>query len=234
MLDASGRGDYETAFEQGCLISPPGTFPPYVATALWTCLDLVEAAVRTGRTEPARQHVSAMRAAGLPAVSDRLDFVTRACGALVAPDEQAAALYQAALGMSATLRWPFDAARVQLLYGARLRRTGSPLVARSPLAAAAATFQRLGAAPWAARAEAELRAAGGGTGPGSDELTAQEYEIATLAASGLTNKQIGERLFLSHRTVSTHLYRVFPKIGVSSRAALTDALARIPRPRDPA
>jgi len=56
------------------------------------------------------------------------------------------------------------------------------------------------------------------------ELTAQERQIAGLAAEGLTNKQIGERLFLSHRTVGTHLYKVFPKLGISSRAALRDAL----------
>jgi DNA-binding CsgD family transcriptional regulator len=61
-------------------------------------------------------------------------------------------------------------------------------------------------------------------------LTAQEREIASLAATGLTNKQIGEKLFLSHRTVGTHLYRVFPKLGISSRAALRDALTALPRP----
>jgi DNA-binding CsgD family transcriptional regulator len=58
-------------------------------------------------------------------------------------------------------------------------------------------------------------------------LTPQEHEIAHLAASGLTNKQIGERLFLSHRTVRFHLHRVFPKPGISSRAALRDALAQV-------
>jgi DNA-binding NarL/FixJ family response regulator len=61
-------------------------------------------------------------------------------------------------------------------------------------------------------------------------LTTQEYEIAELAAAGLTNRQIGEQLFLSHRTVSTHLYRIFPKLGITSRAALRDALATISRP----
>ena len=59
-------------------------------------------------------------------------------------------------------------------------------------------------------------------------LTVQEREVATLAAAGLTNKQIGERLFLSHRTVGAHLYRVFPKLAISSRAALRDTLATLP------
>ena len=59
---------------------------------------------------------------------------------------------------------------------------------------------------------------------GPQSLTEQERAIAELAAAGLTNKQIGERLFLSHRTVATHLYKVFPKLGITSRAALRDAL----------
>jgi DNA-binding NarL/FixJ family response regulator len=91
-----------------------------------------------------------------------------------------------------------------------------------------ATFDRLGARPWVERATAELRASGQ-TKPRAgdnvlDRLTPQELEIATLAASGMTNKQIAERLFLSHRTVGGHLHRAFPKLGVSTRAALRDAL----------
>ena len=101
--------------------------------------------------------------------------------------------------------------------------------ARAHLTAALDTFQRLGAAPWAARAGSELRATGltighrAENGPAS--LTPQQREIATLAAAGLTNKQIGERLYLSPRTVATHLHQVFPKLGVTTRAALRDALA---------
>ena len=63
-------------------------------------------------------------------------------------------------------------------------------------------------------------------GPAS--LTPQQLEIAQLAAEGLTNKEIGERLFLSHRTVGTHLYQLFPKLGITSRAALRDALKDLP------
>ncbi|MGX1884795.1 helix-turn-helix domain-containing protein [Streptomyces sp. NPDC055287] len=82
------------------------------------------------------------------------------------------------------------------------------------------------------RAAHELRATGlskghlGATGPAL--LTPQQREIAQLAAAGLTNRQIGERLFLSPRTVSTHLHQLFPKLGVTSRAALRDALAQAP------
>ncbi|MBZ9641665.1 response regulator transcription factor, partial [Streptomyces sp. PSKA30] len=88
-----------------------------------------------------------------------------------------------------------------------------------------------GAATWAERARAELRASGLATRTTSvhlTELTWQERRIADLAAGGLTNKEIGERMHLSPRTVSSHLYRVFPKLGITSRAALRDALSKIP------
>jgi DNA-binding NarL/FixJ family response regulator len=110
-----------------------------------------------------------------------------------------------------------------------LRRVKATTDARRQLTAALDTFQRLDARPWAARAAAELRASGltiGHLAPaGPASLTPQQREIAELAAAGLTNKQIGERLFLSPRTIGTHLYQIFPKLGVTSRAALRDALA---------
>ncbi|MFD0391908.1 response regulator transcription factor [Streptomyces nogalater] len=97
-------------------------------------------------------------------------------------------------------------------------------------------FQRLGAKPWVTRAAAELRASGlsapASVRPGPVTLTAQELQIATLAATGLTNKQIAERLFLSHRTIGTHLYQIYPKLGISSRAALRDALSRLDRAQE--
>jgi len=100
---------------------------------------------------------------------------------------------------------------------------------RLRLKTALGIFERQGAQPWARRAAGEHRGAGLPApplrSPGADQLTHQELEIATLAASGLTNKQIAERLYLSHRTVSSHLYKLFPKLGVTSRAALRAALA---------
>jgi DNA-binding NarL/FixJ family response regulator len=85
------------------------------------------------------------------------------------------------------------------------------------------------AQPWIPRARNELRATGAHRlSPAAahlDELTAQQREIAELAAAGLTNKEISARLFLSARTVGNHLYQIFPKLGVTSRAALRDALS---------
>jgi DNA-binding NarL/FixJ family response regulator len=89
----------------------------------------------------------------------------------------------------------------------------------------------MAAEPWLARAGNELRADGyrlpQQPSGGAAAVTAQELQIAQLAASGLSNKQIGERLYLSHRTVGAHLYRIFPKLGVTSRAGLRDALSAI-------
>ena len=134
-----------------------------------------------------------------------------------------------------TRPWPFPARTggrssrraSRLAYGERLRRAKAPGEARPHLILAADTFQRLGATPWTARAQSELRATGRIT-PGAagttEPLNPQESEIARLAASGLTNREIGERLFLSPRTIAAHLYRVFPKLGIASRSALRDAL----------
>ncbi|MCY1137256.1 LuxR C-terminal-related transcriptional regulator [Actinoplanes sp. Pm04-4] len=119
--------------------------------------------------------------------------------------------------------WPFDRARLQLTYGSALRRSYKITESRPLLRAAATTFDALGATPWADRARAELRATGETRRrpmDALDALTPQEQQIARLASEGLSNREIGERLFLSPRTVSTHLYRIYPKINVRSRAEL--------------
>ena len=126
---------------------------------------------------------------------------------------------------------PFDLARIQLTYGSHLRRIKRTTDARHQLAAAAQTFRQLGATPWTDRVERELRATGitvATAEAGLASLTPQQRQIALLAAAGHTNKEIAARLFLSPRTVSTHLYQVFPKRGITSRAALRDALADTP------
>lgn len=156
-------------------------------------------------------------------------MIAKASAALVADDTDAIGLFEEALAVPGTDRWLFELARVRLAHGERLRRARYTTEARTHLGAARDAFESLGARPWAARAGNELRATGlsvgpaGATGPAS--LTPQQREIALLAAAGLTNKQIGERLFLSPRTVPTHLHQLFPKLGVASRAALRDALA---------
>ena len=147
---------------------------------------------------------------------------------MVAPDDEAPRLFDEALALPGVAEWPFELARVQLAHGERLRRLRRPRDARTQLHAARDGFDRLGAAAWSQRASTELRATGptratGGPG-GSYSLTPQELEVAQLAAGGLTNREIATRLYVSPRTVSAHLYSVFPKLGVTTRAALRDAL----------
>jgi DNA-binding CsgD family transcriptional regulator len=232
-LSALGRGDFEEAYEHAAAISPAGTLASHVPDSLNVLLDLVEAAVRTGRHAEAAAHVAAMREANVAALCPRLALVVGGSAALAAADDGALRLFEDALAIPGAGRWPFDLARVQLAYGERLRRAQATSQSRPHLAAALETFERLGARPWATRAANELRATGQ-TRPRVDErdrdaLTPQEHEIAMLAAAGLTNKQIGQRLFLSHRTVGGHLHRVFAKLGITSRAALRDALASLPQ-----
>jgi DNA-binding CsgD family transcriptional regulator len=161
-------------------------------------------------------------------LSPRLGMLVAAAEALVADDDEAQNWFSRALAIPGIERWPFDQARVQLLRGERLRRARATSESRPYLKAALATFERLGARPWADRAAAELHATGEPATirprAGLSTLTGQESTIATLAARGLTNKSIAAQLNLSHRTIGAHLSRVFQKVGINSRAALRDAL----------
>ncbi|MEW2290789.1 AAA family ATPase [Streptomyces sp. NPDC047841] len=236
-LVAVGRGDYAEAYHHATAVSPPGVLDANTPVARWVAMDLVEAAVRSGRETEARAHATAMRQAGLPAVSPRLALVTAGSAALAAPAGQRTPLFEEALSISGAERWPFDLARVRLAYGEHLRRALAVEESRTHLDAALDTFRHLGAVPWAARAARELRAAGRTTGwaatdPGAGGLTPQEHRIAQMAASGMTNKQIGEKLLVSHRTVSAHLYRIYPKLGITSRVALGDALTSLRAPSE--
>jgi ATP/maltotriose-dependent transcriptional regulator MalT len=233
-LAALGRGDFEEAYQHASKISPAGTIASHLHGVQDLMMDIVEAAVHTGRNAEAAAHVAAIRESNIAALSSRLALMALGSAAIAAATDGAAVeLFEEALAVPGAERWSFDLARVQLAYGERLRRNLQMTDARVHLGAAIDTFERLGARPWASRARNELRATGQ-TKPRVDgharaPLTAQESEIALLAASGLTNKQIGERLFLSPRTVGGHLHRVFPKLGIATRAALRDALGALPQ-----
>jgi ATP/maltotriose-dependent transcriptional regulator MalT len=232
VLSAIGRGDFENAYRQATAISPAGELASHVPAALWVAFDLVEAAARTGRPDEARAHVAAMTDADTAAISPRLALLQHGAAALTASGAEATRWFDQALGVPGAASWPFDLARVQLAYGEHLRRGRATAEAREQLAAALKTFERLGAAPWAARAAGELRATGQAKPRAReltpDPLTPQERAIASLAAAGLSNKQIAQRLFLSPKTVGNHLFRIFPKLGITSRAALRDVLATMP------
>ncbi|MFB9351728.1 AAA family ATPase [Streptomyces heliomycini] len=195
--------------------------------------DLVEAAVRLGRPADAHEPLARLTAWAHDAAQPWIDAHVQRCRALLAPDADAAELYRAALRLHPDDR-PFERARTALLHGEWLRRTRRRSEARTQLRDAFETFRRLGATPWAERARAELDATGetapgpGAAGGALSVLTAQERKIIRLAARGLSNRDIAAQLFLSPRTVGYHLYKAFPKLGVTARTelaalALTDA-----------
>ncbi|MFE5862277.1 ATP-binding protein [Streptomyces virginiae] len=192
--------------------------------------DLIEAAVRAGRPERATDAARSLGEWATALGRTGLAASARRCQALTGPDGEAEERFVAALalheGGSA-----YDRARTALLYGEWLRRLRRHIDAREQLRAALDGFERLGARPWADRARTELGAAGGETGLTAREdgpisvLSPQEREVVRLAAAGASNREIGAQLFLSPRTVGHHLYRAFPKLGVSSRTELADLLA---------
>ncbi|HTE84706.1 MAG TPA: LuxR C-terminal-related transcriptional regulator [Dehalococcoidia bacterium] len=148
----------------------------------------------------------------------------------LADESEAQDLYE--LALKAEPKWPFDFARLEMSYGSWLRRQRRITDSRPHLRAARDMFDALGVPPWADKARAELRASGERiaepvTTARRQPLSPQELQIAQMAASGLSNREIADRLFLSHRTVGAHLYRVFPKLGIVSRSELARALASI-------
>ncbi len=227
VVAALGRGDFAHAYREVTSAVEPGSTPPAAPEVLWFLLDLAEAGLRSGHVDEAAAHATASLASldrleGSP----RLVLHVRAAAALLATGTSAEELFEEALHTPGAATYPFDLARVHLLYGEHLRRALMPTRAREHLTTARALFADLGATVWLDRTEAELRAVTPSRARARvAELTAQELEIARLAASGLSNKEIAERRFLSPRTVGAHLYRAFPKLGITSRAALRDALA---------
>jgi DNA-binding CsgD family transcriptional regulator len=194
--------------------------------------DIAAAAVRADRRmegqdvlERALSHLGGM-------ASPRLEqLIARARGILAAPDG-AEAHFDKALSDPAGDQWPFERAQLRLDYAEWLRRRRRINDAKPVLTQALGTFRRLAARAWAQRAEAELRACGVAVtdAPGERdalwELTPQQRQIVRLASDGLTNREIGDRLFLSPRTVSSHLYRSYPKLGVAGRHQLHEVVAR--------
>jgi DNA-binding CsgD family transcriptional regulator len=207
---------------QRLLAAAPGAGSPFFA--VYTVPDLVEAAVRAGRPDAATAPLAAFEQlaamAGTPELLAQLDR----CRGLLGPDGRQLDHFEQALGLHDGHGRPFDLARTQLAYGEALRRARRRGEARGHLRAALGTFQRLGTAPWADRAAAELRATGETArrrDPSSlSQLTPQELQIIRLVGEGGTNREIGAQLFLSRRTIDYHLRNVFVKLGVSSRAEL--------------
>jgi DNA-binding CsgD family transcriptional regulator len=200
----------------------------HAAVRCYTVGDLAEAARRSGDPAGVGSFVTEMEAAARQTPAPLLHAGLRYARALLAEGAQAGALFEAAL-RSDLSRWPFLRARVQLSYGEWLHQQRRNADSRAPLRAAREAFDALGTVPWSERARQQLRATGETSRPripeAQDWLTPQELQIVQMAADGLSNREIGQMLYLSHRTVSSHLYRAFPKLGITSRTELRAALS---------
>jgi DNA-binding CsgD family transcriptional regulator len=235
---ALADGNYSQAFTQlRGLFSDDGT-PLHNYASYLGVADLAAAAVRSDRQLEGRDVIERALSHLHGMASPRLgQLIARARGILADPAKPEA-YFDPALSDPAGDQWPFERAQLRLDYAEWLRRRRRINDAKPVLTQALETFQRLRARSWAQRAEAELRASGvavaalQGARDALSELTPQQRQIVRLASDGLTNRQIGDRLFLSPRTVSTHLYRSYPKLGVAGRNQLRDVIARdsVPSP----
>jgi ATP/maltotriose-dependent transcriptional regulator MalT len=228
VLAALATGRHADAYRYADRLFDPADSAYHPVISSWLIADLAEAARHIDRLDDARARVAQVEANAGDRTGTWIALALRHARALLAEPAEAGERFDEALASDLT-RWPFQRARIQLAYGQWLRRQRRVAESRAALRAARDTFDALGCAPWGEHARRELRASGERSRrrvpEARDQLTAQELQIAQLAAEGLSNREIGQRLFLSHRTISTHLYRVFPKLGITSRGQLSAALA---------
>jgi DNA-binding CsgD family transcriptional regulator len=222
---AAGRPD--EAFDELAQLLPAGSpRPPH---ARFTAIALLaEAAVRADRRDEALAVVESLVQVSVTTPAPALRINLLHARTVLAPEDEVGTAF-AHLPHAELQRWPWNRARLDLALGGWLRRHRRSGESRAPLRAAAAAFDHMGAVYWADQARTELRASGEQptetlTKP-NVHLSAQELQIARMAAKGLTNRQIGAHLYLSPRTVGSHLYRIFPKLGITSRGQLTARLA---------
>jgi DNA-binding CsgD family transcriptional regulator len=186
--------------------------------------DHIEASVRAGRDEAAREALADFEAWTDGTESPHARPLVMRCRALLGTPDEAPALFERALRLHEADDHLFNRARTQLLYGEFLRRARARREARVHLRAAIELFDQFGAAAWAERGRAELRASGETArrrDPSTlDMLTPQELQIARFVTAGSTNKEVAAQLFLSPRTIDFHLRNVFTKLGIRSRHEL--------------
>ncbi|XVU29136.1 LuxR C-terminal-related transcriptional regulator [Actinoplanes sp. CA-054009] len=219
-LAAAADGDHENSYRYFRSMFDPDGRPSHPRHSARSVAELVAAAVRCGRHEDAFTVVEEVRRSAGAEPSDRMRILLNFSDALLRDDET---LFRAAADDPAAPEWPYEHAVTHLHYGVWLRRHRSPREARALLAYARGVFAELGATGLAELAAREL--AVGAQATGKAELTTQERQVAELAAQGMSNRAIADRLFISARTVSTHLSRVYRKFGVRSRRQLHLQLA---------
>ena len=229
IMSALAHGRHAEALQRAERLFDPGDPAHHLTFACMAIGDLAEAAAPAGRSDAARDRLAEVEALVGDTPAEWIAITLRHARAVLADDDREAAVrFDEALTADLD-RWPFWRGRLLLAHGRRLRRRRHVMDSRARLREARDVFDSIGAFSWGDQARSELRASGERSRrrmpEARDQLTPQELQIAQLAATGLSNREIGQRLYLSHRTISTHLYRVFPKLGITSRAELSSALA---------
>jgi DNA-binding CsgD family transcriptional regulator len=231
-IAALADGSHLLAFTQLRQLFSEAGAPVHSIFSYLGVADIATAAVRADRRMEGQDVLERALSHLDGTASPRLEqLIARARGILASPGD-AETHFDKALSDPAGDQWPFERAQLRLDYAEWLRRRRHIKDATTVLMEALGTFRRLRARSWAQRTEAELRACGvavvgaPGEGDALGELTPQQRQIVRLASDGLTNREIGDRLFLSPRTVGSHLYRSFPKLGVADRHQLRDVIAR--------
>jgi len=222
----NGLGRYDKALEEARQASEQ---QPELHVAAWALPELIEAASKTGQTQVAADALDRLAAATSISQTDWGPGIHARSRALLSDGEDAESLYREAIDRLGRTRLRPELARAHLLYGEWLRRERRPSDAREQLRTAHGMLEAMGAEAFAERARRELQATGETARKRTavamnEELTGQEAQIARLARDGLSNPEIGARLFLSPRTVQYHLGKVFAKLGISSRLQLQRAL----------
>jgi DNA-binding CsgD family transcriptional regulator len=220
-------------YDDALAAAKPASRPPQaMGFAHWILAELVEAAARTGDREAAADAVDALTQTTRPSGTDWALGIEARSRALMCNGEEAERIYREAIERLGRARVRAELARAHLVYGEWLRRERRRLEAREQLRTARETLEMIGAEAFAERAERELVATGERarrrTVETREELTAQEGQIARLARDGLSNAEIGVRLFISPRTVEYHLHKVFNKLDIRSRNELVRVLPSEP------
>ncbi len=221
----NGLGRYEEALSAARHASDD---TPELFVSVWATAELIEAATRSGETELATGALERINEATAVADNDWALGIRARSRALVSDGDAAEPLYREAVERLGRTRLRPELARAHMVYGEWLRRENRRVDARAQLRAAHELLTAIGMEAFAERARGELLATGEKvrkrTVETRDDLTSQELQIARLARDGLSNPEIGARLFLSPRTVEWHLRKVFAKLGIRSRRELASAL----------
>lgn len=215
-----GEGRYTEAYDElrPLLDRPPEGLRRQGFAAL---MPFVVAADRGGDRQEAARVLAAVEEAARVTPAPLLHVQLPYTRAVLAPDAAAEELYLSALDQDLS-RWPLVKARTEHAYGQWLRRHRQAARSRALLLSARTAFDLVGAADWTGHGAA--RGVDNPLPSLAELLSPQEALIARLAAEGLSNREIAERLYLSHRTVAAHLYRAFPKLGITSRSELAPLL----------